>query len=154
MADAGTLIGTDFGHALRREREERSRSLDWLSAETKVGLTHLEALEEGQFHKLPGGVFRRGIVRAYLQAIGLDEENWMPLFTASLARHMQTHGDDPEMEKADWATFADNVRRNRKTERRTHDLRWLGVISLLLSVAAIAGLLWFFHLRPLLQGKP
>lgn len=63
-----------FGENLRREREMRGISLQEISDTTKVSVRFLEALEEEDFSKLPGGIFIRSFIRAYANYLGLDEE--------------------------------------------------------------------------------
>ena len=65
----------NFGERLRRERELREVSLNEITAGTRIGPRFLEALENEQWEKLPGGVFNRGFVRAIAHFLGLDEEN-------------------------------------------------------------------------------
>src|SRR5277367_6227718 len=96
-----------FCDELRRERERRKVSIEKISEETKVATRHLLALEAGEYSALPGGVFRKGIVRSYLTALGLDEASWIERFEASLEERSAS------AEAADWAEFAENVRRNR-----------------------------------------
>src|SRR5271154_4079826 len=96
-----------FCDELRWERERRKVSLEKISEETKVSSRHLHALEAGEYNELPGGVFRKGIVRSYLGVLGLDEVSWLERFEASL----RESGAATETE--DWAEFAENVRRNR-----------------------------------------
>jgi cytoskeleton protein RodZ len=66
---------SDFGDHLRRERELRGVTLEEVSAATRISVTFLEALERGDWEKLPGGVFRRGFIRSVARFLGLDEEN-------------------------------------------------------------------------------
>ncbi len=68
---------TGFGESLRREREMRGITLEEISSTTKVSVRLLEALESGDFSKLPGGIFTRSFIRAYANYIGLDEEHVM-----------------------------------------------------------------------------
>ncbi|MDE3178406.1 MAG: helix-turn-helix domain-containing protein [Acidobacteriota bacterium] len=63
-----------FGENLRREREMRGISLQEISDNTKVSVRFLEALEEEQFSKIPGGIFIRSFIRSYAGYLGLDEE--------------------------------------------------------------------------------
>jgi cytoskeleton protein RodZ len=63
-----------FGENLRREREMRGVSLQEISDATKIGVRMLQAMEADQFDKLPGGIFTRSFVRAYVRYLGLDEE--------------------------------------------------------------------------------
>ena len=64
-----------FGERLKRERELREVTLKEVTAGTRIGPRFLEALENEQWEKLPGGVFNRGFVRAIARYLGLDEEN-------------------------------------------------------------------------------
>lgn len=63
-----------FGENLRREREMRGISLQEISETTKISIRLLEALENEEFYKLPGGIFTRSFIRAYANYLGLDEE--------------------------------------------------------------------------------
>jgi cytoskeletal protein RodZ len=64
-----------FGERLKRERELREVTLKEVTAGTRIGPRFLEALENEEWEKLPGGVFNRGFVRAIARYLGLDEEN-------------------------------------------------------------------------------
>ncbi len=64
-----------FGERLKREREMREVSLDELTKATRISQRFLEALENEDWKKLPGGVFGRGFVRTIAGYLGLDEES-------------------------------------------------------------------------------
>ncbi len=72
---APEMTKSTFGEHLKREREMRGVSLDEISAATRIGTRFLEALENEQWDRLPGGVFNRGFVRAVARFLGLDEES-------------------------------------------------------------------------------
>jgi cytoskeleton protein RodZ len=63
-----------FGQKLKLEREKRAITLEQISSSTKIGLHMLQALEEENFNRLPGGIFNKGFVRAYARHVGLDED--------------------------------------------------------------------------------
>jgi cytoskeleton protein RodZ len=69
-----TNPATGFGEYLRREREMRGVSLEEMSVATKISLRFLEAIENEELSKLPGGIFTRSFVRSYAHYLGLDEE--------------------------------------------------------------------------------
>ncbi len=73
-----------FCDELRWEREQRKVSIEAICEETKISARHLRALEAGEYRELPGGVFRKGIVRSYLGALGLEESSWLQRFESSL----------------------------------------------------------------------
>jgi cytoskeleton protein RodZ len=131
-----------FCDELRRERERRQISIEKICEETKVASRHLLALEAGEFDALPGGVFRKGIVRSYIAALGLDEVTWMERFETVL---LQTGAGGAEVE--DWAEFAENVRRNRVGVESKTNLRWMGVGMMLASLAALGWGVWKFALH-------
>lgn len=66
---------SSFGEDLKRERELRKISLREIAETTKINVRYLDALENNEFKRLPGGVFNKGFVRAYAQHIGVDEED-------------------------------------------------------------------------------
>jgi cytoskeletal protein RodZ len=132
-----------FCDELRGERERRKVSIERISEETKVSSRHLHALEAGEYDQLPGGVFRKGIVRSYLGALGLDEAPWIARFEASLHESGAVSA-----EGNDWIEFAENVRRNRRggAEAAT-GLRWMGVGMMLVSLMALGWGVWKFALH-------
>jgi len=74
----------DLGLALRTTREAAGRTLRDMADVTKLGVRTLEALERNQIERLPPGIFRRAVVRAYAKEVGLDPEETLRVF---LARH-------------------------------------------------------------------
>ena len=77
----------DFGLALRTTREAAGRTLRQVADVTKLGVRTLDALERNQIDRLPPGIFRRAVVRAYAKEVGLDPEDTLRVF---LARHPDT----------------------------------------------------------------
>jgi cytoskeletal protein RodZ len=67
----------NFGERLKRERELREVSLEEITSATRIGPRFLEALENEEWEKLPGGVFNRGFVRSVARYLGLDEESFL-----------------------------------------------------------------------------
>ncbi len=72
----------DVGAALREAREQRRLSLDQLSRTTKISVATLRAIESNEIHKLPGGIFTRGFLRAYAHEVGLDVEDTVKRYLA------------------------------------------------------------------------
>ena len=130
-----------FCDELRRERERRKVSIEKICEVTKVSVRHLNALEAGEYSSLPGGVFRKGIVRSYVAALGLEETPWIERFEASLRENGSAEPVD------DWSEFAENVRRNRVGTESGSDLRWMGVGAMVVSIAALGWSVWKFALH-------
>ncbi|MDI6697739.1 MAG: DUF4115 domain-containing protein [Candidatus Saccharicenans sp.] len=69
-----------IGKELQKEREARGISLKDISLQTKIGLRHLEAIENDRLDLLPGGFFTRQILKTYISFIGLNPEDWLPKY--------------------------------------------------------------------------
>ncbi len=82
----------NFGERLKRERELREVTMDEITSATRIGPRFLEALENEEWEKLPGGVFNRGFVRSIARYLGLDEE-------ALLGEYDLAHGTPPPAAK-------------------------------------------------------
>jgi len=134
---------THFGDELRLERERRGVSLETMCARTKLSPRQVLDLEAENYGNLPGGVFRKGFVRSYIGVLGLEEQTWLERFEASV----RSSGlNDAE---ADWAGFAENVRSNRLGDQAGRQKnRWLGVLAMLVALAAIGWCVWHFVVEP------
>jgi cytoskeletal protein RodZ len=53
-------------------RRNRGVTLEQISATTKIGVRTLQAIEVGDFGKLPGGIYNTNYIRQYAQAIDFD----------------------------------------------------------------------------------
>jgi len=63
-----------IGSYLRQQREKAGISLEQISVTTKIRPSLLRNLERDQLDDLPGGVFVRGFVKAYGEAVGTSLE--------------------------------------------------------------------------------
>ncbi|HEY3381357.1 MAG TPA: helix-turn-helix transcriptional regulator [Vicinamibacterales bacterium] len=69
-----------FGLELRRTRERRGLTLNEIAEKTKVKTSLFAGLEQNDLSRWPAGIFRRGFVRSYAEAIGLDPEEVVSRF--------------------------------------------------------------------------
>jgi len=58
---------------LRAWRQRKGISLDTIAASTKLSVRQLEAIESGDFRKLPGGIYNTSYIKQYARAIDFDE---------------------------------------------------------------------------------
>ena len=77
-----------FGERLKRERELREVSLDELSKATRISNRFLQALENEDWAKLPGGVFGHGFVRSIARYLGLSEESLLGEYDLARAENL------------------------------------------------------------------
>ena len=85
----------NFGERLKRERELREVSLKEVMVATRIGSRFLEALENEDWSKLPGGVFNRGFVRSIARYLGLDEEDLLAEYDLARGEQPVEAPNDP-----------------------------------------------------------
>ena len=95
-------ITTDVGSRLRQAREQRGLTLRDIAATTKISMTALVAMERNDFDRLPGGVFRRGYVRAFAAEVGLDADELAREYRARF--ETEPPAAQPPRHEADWKT--------------------------------------------------
>jgi cytoskeletal protein RodZ len=54
-------------------RKNRGITLQQIAESTKISVRSLEAIERGEFKKLPGGIYSTSYIRQYARAIDYDE---------------------------------------------------------------------------------
>jgi cytoskeleton protein RodZ len=123
------MAKSTFGETLKREREMRGVSLHEISTATRISTRFLEALENEQWERLPGGVFNRGFVRSVAHFLGLDEEKL-------LAEYAAVTDDHPTV--AVWADRAPV-----KPQRR-----WRALAAAVLLLVAAGAIGWAFWQNP------
>jgi len=79
----------NFGERLKRERELREVTLEEITQATRIGSRFLEALENEEWDKLPGGVFNRGFVRSIAHYLGLNEEAFLGEYDLAHGAHAE-----------------------------------------------------------------
>jgi cytoskeletal protein RodZ len=110
-----------FGERLKRERELREVSLNEIATATRIAPKFLEALENEQWNKLPGGVFGHGFVRSIARYLGLNEEDLLSEYDLARAEAAVPAAQKPE-------------------ERIPSPPKWIPAAAVLLLVAVLAGL--------------
>ena len=86
----------NFGERLKRERELREVTLEEITSATRIGTRFLEALENEDWERLPGGVFNRGFVRSIARYLGLDEEALLGEYDLAYSSQVQPQPDRSE----------------------------------------------------------
>ena len=143
---------TSIGETLRRERLKRNLELGPIAQELRISSRFLEAIEAGQFDKLPGGVFTRSFIVQYARLLGIDEEE----IAGELRRTLDPPPEVPEFVEA--PKPADSAIRVPRVEEwegvGKNRFRWSSSLSAAALVVAVmlvcSGLYaWWQHTRRL-----
>src|SRR5579862_7351867 len=67
------------------KRRERGISLDQIANATKISIRSLKAIEDGDFRKLPGGIYNTSYIRQYARAVDVDERELVAVYEETTA---------------------------------------------------------------------
>src|SRR5215471_21794762 len=70
-------------------RTNRGISLQQIADSTKISIRSLEAIEQCDFAKLPGGIYNTSYIKQYARAIDYDEAEILAVY------HLQMSGASP-----------------------------------------------------------
>jgi cytoskeletal protein RodZ len=68
---------------VRNWRQQKGISLETIAASTKLSVRQLEAIEAGEFSRLPGGIYNTNYIRQYARAIDFDESDLLAFYRRS-----------------------------------------------------------------------
>ena len=74
-----------IGDILRKERERQKLTVRDVEQGTSIRSVYIEALENGDYDKLPGEVYAKGFVKNYAGFLNLDAETLSKEFSAELS---------------------------------------------------------------------
>ncbi len=77
-------------------RRNRGLSLEQISQNTKISVRALQAIEEGEFKKLPGGIYNTSYIRQYARAIEFDESELLAYYHSKAEPVPETFPIDPD----------------------------------------------------------
>jgi len=141
---------TSIGDTLRRERQRRHLEIPQIAGELRISSRFLEAMEQDEFAKLPGGVFTRSFVRQYGDFLGLDGE----ALVAEMGRAAAPEPETPELShkpKPDVPGIELNFGNNWQSvgDRPAALPSWLKAGMLLVALMVVcSGVYWWWWERP------
>lgn len=70
---------------LPKIRRNRGISLEQIAQSTKISVRCLEAIEQGDFGKLPGGIYNTSYIKQYARAIDYDESALLAIYQKAVS---------------------------------------------------------------------
>src|SRR5262249_13903373 len=75
-----------LGEVLRQTRERYRQDLETVSAESRISLVYLRAIEDARFALLPGPTYASGFVRSYAEYLGLNSRDVIRRYREEMAQ--------------------------------------------------------------------
>ena len=126
-----------LGELLARERERLGLSRLEIAQRLHMSAFQVEALEMGDYERLPKGTFLRGFVRNYAKQLGVPAE---PL----LAR---LHEDAPRPPPPGIVVASQNIRFDPMSDRLSNPYVKAGVLAVVAIALAFAAMYWWLFIR-------
>jgi cytoskeletal protein RodZ len=119
---------TELGKFLVEKRKEKSMSLDELQAITKIQKRYLQAVEEGNYHLLPGKFYARAFIKTYAEAIGIEPSYVFDNYSTDLPTTVEENAHEGL------------TRAKKKTDKTMADSKWLAILPKFLVIFLLLGL--------------
>jgi len=134
-----------LGRILSEERERQGLSRTEVAQRLHMSASQIEAIESGEYSRLPQGPFLRGFVRNYGRLLGVDAE-------ALLSQLAQVA---PRSAAPDIIVPSQNIRFDPMGERLASPYVKAGVLALVVVALAFAAMYWWLFIRPIpLASQP
>ena len=131
-----------LGQMLSREREQQGLSRADVAQRLHMSAWQVEALEAGDFSRLPKGTFLRGFVRNYAKVLGLPADSVL-----SLLKEGQPHDPAPGI-----IVPTQNIRFDPIGERLSSPYVKASVYAVVAVAAAFALMYWWLFVKPTPPG--
>ena len=118
-------VTNQAGPNLRALREGRGITLREIYEQTRVTVVNLEAIETGQFHRLPSPAYAKTFIKAYADAVGIDGK----MIHEAYGRYLQSLNVGKEQEK--------DPGKYRTTGKRKRFLVWTVLLTIIVGAAML-----------------
>lgn len=141
------------GYTLRQERERQNLSINDIEEGTSIRSAYIEAIENGEYDKLPGKVYTKGFIKNYAKFLGLDADTVAKEFATDMNELESTPESTQDAEESAQAPEKPVEVKPVKQERKPigHSVQETNsrsssklIVAAIVLIAALAGVAWSF----------
>ncbi|MBR6711578.1 MAG: helix-turn-helix domain-containing protein [Selenomonadaceae bacterium] len=138
------------GYTLRQERERQNLKIEDIEQGTSIRASYIEAIENGEYDKLPGAVYTKGFIKNYAKFLGMDSDAAAKEFSKDLAELAgETTTEAPEETKEAPPVLEKKPKPKTESKPVGYSIQDKGqgsssklIVAAVVLIAAIAGGLW------------
>ena len=141
------------GYTLRQERERQNLSINDIEQGTSIRALYIEAIENGEYDKLPGTIYTKGFIKNYAKFLNMDADALAKEFMADIAELSADAATANASAENDAAKTPENkpevkpVKQDKKPlgysiQDKNRSSSGLLIVAAVVIIAAIAGGLW------------
>ena len=144
------------GDTLRRERERQELTIQDVEQGTSIRAVYIEALENGEYDKLPGEVYAKGFIKNYANFLNLDADSLSKEFVAEISPPIAEVVDGVAVEEKVEETPKPKSAKLKVTELQEPDIKLkkrggsssnsssMMIIAAVVLIAVFAGGFWYY----------
>ena len=136
--NADKVVSRSLGQTLAAERERQGLSRSDAAQRLHMSAWQIEALETGDYERLPKGTFLRGFVRNYAKVLGLGAEAILGMLPE----------EAPRDTKPAIVVPTQNIRFDPIGDRLQNPYVKAGALAFVALALGFAALYWVFYIRP------
>ena len=140
--NADKAVSRSLGQALAAERERQGLSRSDAAQRLHMSAWQIEALETGDYQRLPKGTFLRGFVRNYAKVLGLATGEILGLLPE----------EAPRDKKPGIVVPTQNIRFDPIGDRLQNPYVKAGALAFVALALGFAAMYWVFYIRPTQTG--
>lgn len=127
----------EIGTKLKEARVEQNLSLESVQETTKIQKRYLVAIEEGNFHILPGKFYARAFIKEYATAVGLDPNELLDEYQEEIPK--------TEVDNTEQYTRIQRSRRDTNSSRNSVNFSLFPTIIVVLLIIGILFAAYYFY---------
>ena len=85
-----------IGETLRKEREKQRLTIQDIEEGTSIRASYIQAIESGEYNKMPGRVYVKGFIKNYANFLQLDGEDLVKQFLEEVAPTSEVEEQDKD----------------------------------------------------------
>jgi len=136
-AENNATVPKSVGQVLAAERERQGLSRLDIAQRLHMSAYQVEALESGDYQRLPQGTFLRGFVRNYAKLLGMQTDSVLPLLAESA----------PGGKRPGIVVPTQNIRFDPLGERLANPYVKAGVLAFVAIAVGFAAMYWWLFIR-------
>ena len=141
------------GYTLRQERERQNLSIEDIEQGTSIRALYIEAIENGEYDKLPGNVYTKGFIKNYAKFLELDADAMVKEFMADISELSNTPQAPATEETLEKKPEPKPVKTEKKPlgysiQEKNRSKSGMLIIAAVVLIAAIAGGAWSWLSSP------
>ncbi|HLR42106.1 MAG TPA: RodZ domain-containing protein [Pseudogracilibacillus sp.] len=126
-----------IGETLKNAREAKSLTLDDIQEVTKIQKRYLVAIEQNDFHVLPGRFYARAFIKEYAQAVDLDATELLAEFDEDDIETEESTEQDVQYSRLERT-------KTPQTVKSTSVFSWIPTVIVVILIIGIVFVAWTF----------